>query len=1496
MEQEPTVTAPNPLERLAGSFDALLGRIQPPQQSRQLKFPDFDPMGKVTAKAWLRGCELLMTGATYDDQEVASALVNSLKGTASEWLAEVADDGLHWDAFRELFSLKYCLTDTPMAQLHQAITKFAKEGELPTYASEILMKTKGAFRGKTSEQCALLLTAALCARVDPDVRRWAYRSDNVTEVDLLKEIKAAKAGKPHKPFNRGPPSNTGAEAGGSQPQNNKRSYGQEDNNGPPQKRFRPKYNKNNSQNGQQNNNSNNQNNGSQSSQPPTAAPGQKQHQWRCWKCSKNTHDWRICFKNPRRQQNIEQNSSAPAGGRKAASDRPSQEKRVNACEVNPVGTLSHGGKEYKYLFDSGSEASLLSSKLRPYFSGQEYLNPMLISGIGTGKVKIEKQLSVVVSIDGIDVPVVFLLVPSDLTSYDIILGRDIMASGITITILEDRYEISKTNDKEQAKERRTRYLQGRRKKLPPTKCLPNNSEPPEDFSGGVDSTNLQFPDSTAVGECPDNERENWPTPCLEARIDLQVESLSSVESLCSQTPTIQGSTHGDPSLAEFHPEYEELNTDLTSPDDVDRLRSILTKYSSGFTRGLPKRAVTTATCHIEVFDRTKIINRKPYPLHPRDKLAVREYIKELLDAGIITESKSCHSSPIILVPKKNGKLRLCTDFRELNSNTVPERFPIPLIKDQINRLAGQKYFSSLDAASGFYAIDVDEESQPLTAFSTPEGHYQWARLPMGLRNSPAIYQRAITTALGDLANTFCLAYIDDLLILSSTKEDAFKRLDTVLEVLINAGFSFNPDKCCFLKEKLVYLGYEIQNGLIKPHNEKIRALKDLPKPRNVTSLKSFLGLTSYFRSFISDYGKICGPLYALTSSKIKFQWTDEHEAIRQKIISLLTAEPVLTIYSEEYPLEIWVDSSADGFGGIAFNIIDNQRRVVGYFSRKTTPAESAYHSYQLETLGAVKAFKFWENFILYRHFTLVTDCKSFQASFVKQNLIPRVQRYWAYLQCFDFTITFRPGSKMQTVDFLSRYPVSGPEDDVSMFETHVDDYPPTHNSGQFQVIQNNVPRIQDAKCIELSQKHIGLTELTGDWLLLAQQQDTEINFIKNQLASGTLTPDLANTYELKDGVLFRKFQYNKSNKKAPMIPKAYRYIVVNNIHESLLHVSLPKTLDKLIQICWFPHMHKFVTRYIQNCVTCKIAKNPSGRQQIDLHPIEKHPVPFYTVHIDFSGRLNGSNGPPEYYIVQICGFTKYVLLHHTKTLSAKAAVNAVSELIQYFGPPSRIIFDQGTAFTSKLFTDFCNSNKILLHPIATGASRANSQVERTMSSLTNMVTVSQIIKPQSIRQLAPQIQLVLNTTSHRITGTSPLELLTGKKSHVPGMIKICDDIVEPSRSDLTELRNDAKNKIDQAARYDVERLKSRTAKVIPLAVGDLVVRRIEPRVNEKCAPKFKGTYRIIQNLPGDRYLLENLTTKRQVKYPHERVRKLHNNTDVLPQLFNESENESSDSD
>lgn len=900
--------------------------------------------------------------------------------------------------------------------------------------------------------------------------------------------------------------------------------------------------------------------------------------------------------------------------------------------------------------------------------------------------------------------------------------------------------------------------------------------------------------------------------------------------------------------------FDNVDTDIPT-ESRHKLVKILNEFKDHFVNGTPSGCANVDPVVIRLVDPHKTVCRRPYRLSPQERATVRDKVEELLAAKVIRPSSSPFASPILLVKKKDGTDRMCVDYRELNANTVPDRFPLPLISDQIDRLHGCHYFTTLDMAAGFHQLPVHEDSIEKTAFVTPEGHYEYLTMPFGLRNAPAAFQRAVNKALGVLSNTHVVSYMDDILVIgSSDVDESLERLRKVLRVLTESGFSFKLSKCSFMKERVEFLGYEVSRGEVRPNSRKVEALVALPPPETVTQLRQFIGLASYFRQFVPKFAQVMAPLYALTSAgKGHIEWTSEHEAIRQNIITVLTSEPVLTIFDPNSPIELHTDASAIGYGAILIQKKDGKNHAVAYFSKRTTAAESRYHSYELETLAVVNAVKHFKHYLHGNKFTIVTDCNALKSSHKKVDLTPRVHRWWAFLQAYDFEIMYRDGKRMCHADFLSRNPVP------------------------------SVP----VPFSKIEQRRVDIASLPEHWLKAEQQRDPEIVKLIQDLNDHKMDENVAKTYEVRSAVLYRKVQRNNRSRWLPIVPRALRWSVINTAHESLMHVGWEKTLEKIYDLYWFENMAKYVRKFVENCVTCKISKSQSGKVQAEMHPIPKTPIPWHTLHIDATGKLSGKNDKKEYVFVLIDAFTKFVLLHHTLRIDTANSIRALKSSISLFGAPRRVIADQGRCFASSDFKEFCQSHSIELHLIATGSSRANGQVERVMSTLKGMLTAVETSKERSWQDALPDVQLALNCTINRVTKSSPLELFIGKVARPLELLFASD---EDPEINLDEVREQAVNNINKSSSYDKARFDSTKAKINRFSVGDYVLLKNEERNQTKLDPKYKGPFLVSEILDGDRYVLKSLNCNRSYKYAHDRLRKMPTN-EVPDDLSDETESE-----
>lgn len=454
---------------------------------------------------------------------------------------------------------------------------------------------------------------------------------------------------------------------------------------------------------------------------------------------------------------------------------------------------------------------------------------------------------------------------------------------------------------------------------------------------------------------------------------------------------------------------------------------------------------TTAVKHrIRLSDSTPF-KQRPRPIHPSDYEAVRQHLKELCDANIIRESESPFASPIVIVKKKNGAIRLCIDYRKLNNQTIKDAYALPNIEEAFSALTGSKWFSVMDLKSGYYQVEVEEEDKPKTAFVTPMGFWEFNRMPQGVTNAPSTFQRVMEKCVGSLNLKEVLVFLDDLIVFSSTLEEHEERLMHVLGRLREFGLKLSTDKCHFFRTSVKYLGHVVSEKGVETDPTKIAALTTWPKPQNVKELKSFLGFSGYYRRFIRDYAKIARPLNDLTvgyypprksnKSYVKHspgidpkkpfaeKWTTTCDESFHTLIHKLTTAPVLGFADAKKPYIVHTDASIHGLGAALYQEQDNQLRVIAFASRGLSNCEKRYPTHKLEFLALKWAVtdKFFD-YLYGAKFTVVTDNNPLTYVLTSAKLDAAGHRWLAALSTFDFHIQYRAGKKNQDADGLSRRP------------------------------------------------------------------------------------------------------------------------------------------------------------------------------------------------------------------------------------------------------------------------------------------------------------------------------------------------------------------------------------------------------------------------------------------------------------------------------------------
>ncbi|GBL95273.1 Retrovirus-related Pol polyprotein from transposon 297, partial [Araneus ventricosus] len=444
-------------------------------------------------------------------------------------------------------------------------------------------------------------------------------------------------------------------------------------------------------------------------------------------------------------------------------------------------------------------------------------------------------------------------------------------------------------------------------------------------------------------------------------------------------------------------------TELNIGPDVPNI--FKDKVQQSFLNYVPHKTKTTDVGLNILVKGNEPISYQPRRLPFPEKKIVQSQIAEWLEQGIVEPCFSEYSSPVVMARKKNGTPRVCIDYSRLNNVVVKDRFPFPLIEDILDRLQRSRVFSTIDLENAFFHVDVNKDSRKYTSFVIPEGKYQFLKVPFGLCNSPVVFQRYNNYIFRPLINDgIVLPYLDDIIILSSSFEEGIERVELVLSIASEYGLDINFNKSHFLKKRIEFLGHVIEDDKIFASTLKTKAVLNFPEPANLKQIHSFLGLTAYFRKFISKYSTIARPLSDLLKKDRKFKFGEEERISFNQLKIMLAEKPVLRIYNPNYEIELHTDASLEGYGAILMQKSPDDKNFhpTYYMSKKTTDAEKKYSSYELDALAVIEAVKKFGVYLLGIPFKIVTDCSALEKTMQKKTWLLAL---YVGLYCWKNSIT-----------------------------------------------------------------------------------------------------------------------------------------------------------------------------------------------------------------------------------------------------------------------------------------------------------------------------------------------------------------------------------------------------------------------------------------------------------------------------------------------------------
>ena len=734
------------------------------------------------------------------------------------------------------------------------------------------------------------------------------------------------------------------------------------------------------------------------------------------------------------------------------------------------------------------------------------------------------------------------------------------------------------------------------------------------------------------------------------------------------------------------------------------------------------------TVHLEVKPEIQPVivpsRRIPTALKEPFKRELDKLVKDKIIAPV--EQPTPWVSSVVVTTKKSGALRVCLDPRPLNKALKRETYQMPVLDEILPELAQAKVFSTVDLRSGFWHCVLDDQSSLLTTFSTPYGRYRWLRLPFGLSVSPEIFQKRLNQAIEGLEGVLNIA--DDILIYGVGETEAIasadhdRKLRALLERCQNRGMVLNQDKLKLRVKRVKFMGHVLTANGLEPDPDKVKAIKEMPRPQNVEDAQRLNGFVNYLAKFLPHLAEAMEPIRRLTRKDIRWQWAEEQERAFKKVKAMIVESPVLSYYNPVLPLDVQCDASQKGLGAALLQ----QGKPIAYISRALTSTEQRYAQMEKEMLAIVFALERFHQYTFGRPVHVYSDHKPLEAILRKplSQAPRRLQGMMMRLQKYDVQVSYERGKNMLLADLLSRAYLTTAED-------------PEH-----QEFEN----VNMASLLPISKSQLG--EIRAE-----THRDDTLQALKMVILRGwpedkkCLPPQVLPYFSMRDeftvenGLIFRG--------ERVVIPSSLRPVTKRKLHSS--HMGVESCLRRARDCVFWPGMSSELRHLVETCETCQ--KFSAGQPKETLKSHEMPSRPWEKVATDLFTYNN------KEFLITVDYYSNFWELDELSTTTSPAVISKLKRHFARYGCPETVISDNGPQFASETFADFAKAWEFEHRTISPWNSKANGKVEAAVK------VAKQLLR--KARDSKTDVQLALldqrNTPTQGMT-TSPAQRFLNRRT------------------------------------------------------------------------------------------------------------------------------------